>query len=101
MERRGRTTADLAVASPRGIPSVSVVTMMELLAGVARADTSQRRAKRRPFVDQIARQFDVVSFDLAAAERAAEIDALLAGAPIGKLDPMIAATALARGDAVL
>lgn len=73
---------------------VSVITKAELLFGSAR---SQNKRHNRREVDAYLSQVDVLPWDDAAAEAYAGIRASLerAGTPIGELDTLIAAHALA------
>src|SRR5690242_1040568 len=72
---------------------ISVVTASELLMGVHRADTQQRRERRAAFVEAVISGVGVVEFTLAAARVHAEIGAELAktGQMIGAHDLIIAA----------
>jgi tRNA(fMet)-specific endonuclease VapC len=76
--------------------ALSVVTASELLHGVHRAETAQRRGKREEFVEAILSAMPVVPIDLAIARTHARIWADLAarGSVIGAHDLLIAATAL-------
>ena len=82
---------------------ISAITVSELLLGVHRADSPQRRAKRSQFVNRIITAIPNEPFDGNAARVHAEIQAELfrRGTPIGAHDLLIAATAVAHGDAVL
>ena len=73
----------------------SVVTISELLMGVHRANTEERRQRRSQFVEAIITGVVVVDFTIAAARVHAEIYAELAkkGQLIGAHDLIIAATA--------
>jgi len=76
--------------------ALSAVTASELLHGVHRADSAQRRGKRESFVETILSAIAVLPIDLAAARTHAQIWADLAahGAIIGAHDLLIAATAV-------
>ena len=73
----------------------SVVTVSELLMGVHRANTEERRQRRLTFVEAVISGVGVLDFTLAVARVHAEIWADLAkkGQLIGAHDLMIAATA--------
>lgn len=73
----------------------SVVTLSELLMGVHRANTAQRRQRRAEFVEAIIAGVGSLDFTLAAARVHAEIHSGLSkdGQMIGAHDLMIAATA--------
>jgi len=75
---------------------VSVVTVSELLMGVHRANTEERRQRRSAFVEGLLARVSVLDFTIATARVHAEIYAELAkhGQLIGAHDLLIAATAL-------
>lgn len=75
---------------------LAAITASELLAGVYRADSVQRRSRRETFVESVFRSIPVLPFDLQVARTHAEILAQMAstGQVIGNFDMMIAATAL-------
>lgn len=83
--------------------ALAAITASELLTGVHRADTAQRRARRQAFVETVLEAVPVVPFDLLAARTHAELWARLAaaGTPIGAHDLLIAATAVSHGYGVL
>ncbi|MDO8670601.1 MAG: type II toxin-antitoxin system VapC family toxin [Dehalococcoidia bacterium] len=83
--------------------AMASITASELLAGVYRADTAERRLRRETFVEAILGIMTVIPFDLLAARTHARIWSHLAatGQLIGAHDLLIAATALAYGYAVL
>jgi len=74
---------------------VSAVIVSELLVGVHRADTEERRQRRSAFVEAVISRIGVLDFTVAAARVHAEIHADLAkkGQLIGAHDLIIAATA--------
>src|SRR5262249_61128661 len=74
---------------------ISVVTASELLMGVHRANTEERRQRRSAFVEAIITGVGVLDFTVAGARVHAEIYAELAkkGQLIGAHDLIIAATA--------
>ena len=74
---------------------VSVVTVSELLMGVHRADTEERRQRRSAFVEAIISGIGVLDFTIGCARLHAAIHAALAkkGQLIGAHDLIIAATA--------
>ncbi len=75
---------------------LSVVSASELLHGVWRADSPQRRAKRTAFVEAVLERFPLLPVDLAVARTHAEVWADLAarGLMIGMNDTWLAATCL-------
>jgi predicted nucleic acid-binding protein len=74
---------------------ISAVIASELLMGVHRANTEERRQRRSAFVEAVISGVGVLDFNLAAARIHAEIHAELAkkGQMIGAHDLIIAATA--------
>src|SRR5205085_1806535 len=72
--------------SERG--AVSVVTVSELLVGVHRANTEERRRNRSQFVESVIAEFDLLDFTLDCARLHAELGAELvkAGQRIGAHD---------------
>jgi tRNA(fMet)-specific endonuclease VapC len=82
---------------------VSVVVVSELLMGVHRADTEERKQRRFAFVEAIIAGVGVLDFTVAVARVHAEIYAELAkkGQLIGAHDLIIAASARFHGLAVL
>ena len=82
---------------------LSVVTASELLHGVHRAADPRIRMKRSAFVEALLERFPLLPVDLATARVHAQVWAELAGAGklIGPNDLWIAATALARGLALI
>ncbi len=84
---------------PFGICTIAV---SELLHGVHRADSENRRLKREAYVEKIIETFPIYSFDLNAARIYARIWANLAkkGISIGAHDLIIASTAISLGYSV-
>ena len=82
---------------------IAAITASELLHGVHRATDAGRRAQRAARVDRLLDAMPIYAFGLSEARRHAELWAHLArgGTPIGAHDMLIAATAMARGDALL
>jgi tRNA(fMet)-specific endonuclease VapC len=77
-------------------PAIAAITAAELLVGVERADTPERRARRESFVQNIFDQVPIIPFDVTQARVYALRFAELArrGQVIGDRDLQIAATAL-------
>src|SRR5437899_8433785 len=77
-------------------PAIAAVTAAELLIGVERADTPERRARREAFVQNIFARVPIIPFDLVQARLFAIRFAELArrGEVIGDRDLQIAVTAL-------
>ena len=82
---------------------LSAMTLSELLHGVHRADTAQRRQTRQLRVDQVARTFSVLAFDkdVAITHAALWADMVKNGELIGSHDLIIAATAIHHGHVVV
>jgi tRNA(fMet)-specific endonuclease VapC len=77
-------------------PAIAAVTAAELLIGVERANTPQRRSRREAFVQNILDRIPIIPFDMAQARLFASHFADLAarGEMIGDRDLQIAMTAL-------
>lgn len=73
---------------------ISTIVASELLMGVHRADTDERKKRRSAFVEAVISKIDVLDFTIACARVHAEIYAELAaaGKMIGAHDLIIAAT---------
>ncbi|HEY7330532.1 MAG TPA: type II toxin-antitoxin system VapC family toxin [Gemmataceae bacterium] len=86
---------DLSPWKPAERVYISVVTVSELLIGVHRADTEERRQRRSAFVESIISGISVLNFTIDCARMHAQIYAILAkkGQLIGAHDLLIAATA--------
>lgn len=82
--------------------SISAVTAAELWVGVELADP-RRRPRRSTFVEQVLSTIPVEDYDLETAKVHAGLlgDARRAGRPRGAHDLLIAATAIARGRALV
>jgi len=83
--------------------ALSAITVSELLHGVHRARSEARRASREAYVEALLSRFPVIAFDSVSARTHARLWAGLAaeGVNIGAHDLLIAATAVARGMAVV
>ena len=81
---------------------ISTITVSELLHGVHRADSENRRLKREAYVEKIIETFPIYSLDLSAARIYARIWANLAkkGISVGAHDLIIASTAISLGFSV-
>lgn len=79
--------------------ALSAITASELLHGVHRADSQERRSRREAFVETLLSRLPVIAFDLIAARSHASLWAQLVarGVTIGAHDLLIAATAIAGG----
>jgi predicted nucleic acid-binding protein len=82
---------------------ISVVTVSELLMGVHRANTEDRRQRRAAFVEAVISGVAVLDYTVPAARLHATIHFELAkqGQVIGAHDQIIAATALRHGLSLL
>lgn len=81
---------------------LSAITASELLVGVHRANTTERRLKRLAFVESILSAIPTLAFDLETARlHASMIAALPKNLTASAFDSLIAATALRHGFAVL
>jgi tRNA(fMet)-specific endonuclease VapC len=81
---------------------ISAITASELLIGVHRANTAERRLKRLAFVESVLAAIPALAFDLETARLHAEmIAALPKNLTASAFDSLIAATALRHGFPVL
>lgn len=106
-ERRRKSLTEILVAISVRFGqvevSLSAMTAGELLHGVSRADSPQRRAGRTEFVEAILAAIPVLPITLPIVRVFGEIDAKLCsrGRRLPTSDLLIACTALWRGDEVL
>ena len=95
-------TLGLARWSAYGGAYMSAVTASELLVGVERANTAQRRARRGAFVENLLATIPVLEFTLPLARTHARmIAALSKSVTAGAHDAIIAATAVHHGYGLL
>jgi tRNA(fMet)-specific endonuclease VapC len=98
-----RTTSslDLLIADEDDV-AIAAITAAELLVGVELAD-AKRRTKRQAFVRSVLESIPIEAYDLPVAEHHARLLAHVrrSGTSRGAHDLLIAATALARGRAVV
>lgn len=82
---------------------LSVVTIVELIHGVQRAGTEERRQRRQAFVDELIRDIPVHPINIETARLAGRIEGTQAahGVTIAFEDLLIAATALQLGFGVV
>ena len=77
-ERQGRNArqalAEIALRAAGEDVAVSVVTLIELAHGVARANTPQRKAARRQFLNELMTALPIHSVTAPVALRAGQID---------------------------
>lgn len=102
LERRGHPITRLTEMLADEDIAISTVTASELLVGVHRADSLNRRTRREAHVEHILWSFELLPFDLEAARVHAQVGATLgaSGRRINAHDLLIAATALAHGHGV-
>ena len=91
---QGQVGAQILQHPPSDI-AISSLTLAELAFGAERKRSTRLRRAIRSFIQEVA----VVPFDQAAAEQFANVASALAreGSPIGVLDTLVAAHALALG----
>jgi predicted nucleic acid-binding protein len=106
-ERRGHTIRQILeqFRSDYGETEIglSVVTIVELIHGVQRAGTEERRQRRQAFVDELIRDVPVhpVTLEIARIAGRTEGDQAAHGVTIAFEDLLIAATALHLGFGVV
>ncbi len=94
---RGHESLDTLLAGREEEPfGISVITAAELLHGVERADTEERKLRRQAFVEKVIESFPVFPFDLMTGRIYARIWAAVAkkGWTVGIHDLIIAAIAI-------
>ncbi|HTS48357.1 MAG TPA: PIN domain-containing protein [Bryobacteraceae bacterium] len=105
-ERLGQTAYQMleAISQQKQDPeiAISVVTIVELAHGIARADTPQRRAGRQQFLDDLLAGMPVQPVTIAIALRAGQADGLIqsAGKRMALADLLIGSTAFELGYSV-
>ncbi len=102
-ERRGYSAEALSAAVLADSAFLSAITASELLVGIHRSVSSPHWSQRQAFVEGILDRIRVIPFDLDIARIHAQLTAELmsTGQVIGAHDLLIAATAVARGYAIL
>jgi predicted nucleic acid-binding protein len=82
---------------------ITAITVSELLVGVHRANSKERKIKRSAYVEPIISQMDILPFDEECARIHAQLNAYLQekGIMIGAHDLIIAATAVCHSHALL
>jgi len=103
LERRGRDPDALVAMIPDEEVAIAAITASEILVGVHKADSSERRVLREKWVEDALGRFPLLPFDLTVARRHAKLwaDLSAGGTMIGLHDIQIAATALAHSYGVL
>jgi tRNA(fMet)-specific endonuclease VapC len=106
-ERRGHTIRQILEQFKAGYGEIeiglSVVTIVELVHGVQRADTEERRQHRQAFVDELIRDVPVhpVTIETARLAGCIEGEQAAQGVTIAFEDLLIATTALQLGFGVV
>lgn len=103
MERDSRPIDDVLIAARTEFVAIASIAASELLVGIERANTLERRERRIAFVETLLRNIPVYPLDLDVARVHARVSADLetVGLKIGPYDSIVAATALAHGFDVL
>jgi tRNA(fMet)-specific endonuclease VapC len=103
LERSGYAIDHLSALTLAEPVALSTVTASELLVGVERADTEERRERRSAFVESALASIPLLPIDLEVARVHARLAAalLVAGQLIGAHDLLVAATAIRAGYGVL
>jgi predicted nucleic acid-binding protein len=103
IERAGSNWPAMLAAAADESVALPVIVLAELLAGVHLAETPARASERRAKVEALRSRVPVIALGEAAAERWAEVFAVLqrSGSLIPSNDLTVAATALELGFGVL
>ncbi len=98
-ERRESEIQQFVESREEEVFGLSVITVAELLHGVHRADSMQRRIKRSAYVEKVIELFPIYHFEISIARIYAEIwsDLSKRGIQIGAHDLIIGSTALSLG----
>lgn len=102
-ERKSKTARDVLAALSSQVgdteTGVSVITLLELAHGAARADTPERRAKRERFIAELATALPIYPVTASIALRAGQIDGEYQsrGVRLPLSDLLIGVTALELG----
>jgi tRNA(fMet)-specific endonuclease VapC len=100
-EKTGNTL-DFARWASYGGAYMSAITASELLVGVERANTAERRAQRGAFVENLLSSIPVLEFSMPVVRTHARLLAALSkNVTAGAHDALIAATAVHHGYALL
>lgn len=106
-ERKGsnarQTLTDLALRVSGEDVALSVVTVIELMHGVSRADSAARKATRRQFLDELLTALPVHLVTIPVALRAGQLDGenMAKGVRLALADLLIGVTALELGYGVI
>jgi len=105
-ERQGQNARQMLASIARKIAEteigISVVTLIELAHGAARADTSERKAKRQKFLEELLTAMPIHPVNVSVALRTGQIDGenQARGIRIPLPDLLIGMTALELGYSV-
>ena len=105
-ERQGRNASEMLASVARRIAEteigISVVTLIELAHGAARANTPERKAKRQKFLDELQTAMPIYPVTVSLALRAGKIDGenQARGVRVALPDLLIGVTALELGFSV-
>ena|ERR1700688_111001 len=105
-ERQGRNARQMLAAIARTVGeteiALSVITLIELAHGAARADTAERKAKREQFIQELLTALPIHPVTVPIALRAGQIDGAsqAKGVRIPLADLLIGLTALELGFSV-
>ena len=102
LAEKSAQSLDLGRWAQYGGAYMSAITASELLVGVERANTAQRRAQRGAFVESLLSSVPVLEFSMPVVRTHARMVAALSkNVTAGAHDALIAATALHHGYALL
>ena len=102
LAEKASSPLDLARWAEYGGAYMSAVTASELLMGVERANSAERRAQRSAFVEHLLASIPVLEFSAPIARTHARMLAALSkNVTVGAHDALIAATAVHHGYALL
>jgi tRNA(fMet)-specific endonuclease VapC len=105
-ERQGKNARQVLTAMAKNLGEVevgiSVVTLIELAHGAARADTPQRKSNRQKFIEELLTAMPVYPVTVSIALRAGQIDGenQARGLRVPLADLLIGVTALELGHGV-
>jgi len=105
-ERQGQNARQMLTAISRTAGNtdiaISVVTLIELAHGAARADTAERKAKRQEFIQELLRALPIHPVTVPVALRVGQIDgeSQAQGVRLPLADLLIGVTALELGYSV-
>ena len=101
-ERRESEIRQFSENRAEEVFGISLITVVELLHGVHRADSTKRRLKRSAYVEKVIELFPIYNFEITTARIYSELWADLSkkGIQIGAHDLIIGSTALSLGFSV-